>query len=210
MRKFYYICPRCGRCYKRYIPKRKMKCGFCSTVWKTRKAKGTRSAFSWTATLATIIALVAIAFFVGRELGVWRNPVDFKAKILGEPSWRLRRKASKRTKRRATRKASKRRRTSKISNRRPTSRARKATKRRSKTRTRRRNETRSISRSDFNVGKRRDVRRLVGERSALRVGGRILPLGRSGRTNDVSAPLRSERRADDSAFEAFGDRDRRR
>ncbi|MBQ9800454.1 MAG: hypothetical protein IJO40_11050 [Thermoguttaceae bacterium] len=83
MRKFYYICPRCGRCYKRYIPKRKMKCGFCSTVWKTRKAKGTRSAFSWTATLATIIALVAIAFFVGRELGVWRNPVDFK----GEDSW---------------------------------------------------------------------------------------------------------------------------
>lgn len=50
-----------------------MKCGFCSTVWKTRKAKGTRSAFSWTATLATIIALVAIAFFVGRELGVWRS-----------------------------------------------------------------------------------------------------------------------------------------
>ena len=48
-----------------------MKCGFCSTVWKTRKAKGTRSAFSWTATLATIIALAAIAFFVGRELGVF-------------------------------------------------------------------------------------------------------------------------------------------
>ena len=48
-----------------------MKCGFCSTVWKTRKAKGTRSAFSWTATLATIIALAAIAFFVGREFGVF-------------------------------------------------------------------------------------------------------------------------------------------
>ncbi len=71
MRKYYYICPRCGRCYKRYIPRRKAKCRFCSTVWKTRKAKGTRSAFSWTATLTTVLALALVAFFVGRELGVF-------------------------------------------------------------------------------------------------------------------------------------------
>lgn len=47
-----------------------MKCGFCSTVWKTRKAKGTRSAFSWTATLAVLAAIVVGAFLIGRELGV--------------------------------------------------------------------------------------------------------------------------------------------
>ncbi|MBQ7814817.1 MAG: hypothetical protein IJ387_10040 [Thermoguttaceae bacterium] len=73
MRKYYYVCPRCGRCYNRYLPRRKMKCGFCSTAWKTRKAKGTRSAFSWTATLAFLAALVVVAFLLGRELGVWRS-----------------------------------------------------------------------------------------------------------------------------------------
>ncbi len=50
-----------------------MKCGFCSTVWKTRKAKGTRSAFSWTATFVFLAALVVVAFGLGRELGVWRS-----------------------------------------------------------------------------------------------------------------------------------------
>ncbi|MBR2003855.1 MAG: hypothetical protein IKK39_13035 [Thermoguttaceae bacterium] len=70
MRKYYYVCPRCGRCYKRYIPRRKAKCGFCSTVWKTRGAKGTRSAFSWTATLVFLAAIVVVAFLIGRELGV--------------------------------------------------------------------------------------------------------------------------------------------
>lgn len=54
-----------------------MKCGFCSTGWKTRKAKGTRSAFSWTATLATIIALAVVSFFVGREFGVWSKTPSF-------------------------------------------------------------------------------------------------------------------------------------
>lgn len=49
-----------------------MKCGFCSTAWKTRKAKGTRSAFSWTATFVFLAALVVVAFLLGRELGVWR------------------------------------------------------------------------------------------------------------------------------------------
>lgn len=73
MRKYYYVCPRCGRCYKRFVPRRKMKCGFCLTVWKTRKAKGTRSAFSWTATFVFLAALVAVAFFLGRELGGWRS-----------------------------------------------------------------------------------------------------------------------------------------
>ncbi|MBR5243560.1 MAG: hypothetical protein IKW13_04925 [Thermoguttaceae bacterium] len=71
MRKYYYVCPRCGRCYKRYIPRRKAKCAFCSTVWKTRKAKGTRSAFSWTATLTTILGVLAIAFLAGREFGAF-------------------------------------------------------------------------------------------------------------------------------------------
>lgn len=83
MRKFYYVCPRCGRCYKRYIPRRKAKCGFCSTVWKTRGAKGTRSAFSWTATLVFLAALAGGAFLTGRELGVlskldvWSKLDDF-------------------------------------------------------------------------------------------------------------------------------------
>lgn len=72
MRKYYYVCPRCGRCYKRYIPRRKMKCVFCATKWKTRKAKGTRSAFSWTATFGVLAALIVVAFLLGRELGVWR------------------------------------------------------------------------------------------------------------------------------------------
>ncbi len=69
MFKFYYVCPRCGRVYKRYIPRRKAKCAFCSTVWKTRKAKGTRAAFSWGATLAAILALAAICYLVGRGVG---------------------------------------------------------------------------------------------------------------------------------------------
>ena len=80
MRKYYYVCPRCGRCYKRYIPRRKTKCGFCSTVWKTRGAKGTRSAFSWTATLGTILAIAVAVFFVGREFGVFSNPSDWGKK----------------------------------------------------------------------------------------------------------------------------------
>lgn len=84
MRKYYYVCPRCGRCYKRYIPRRKTKCGFCSTVWKTRGAKGTRSAFSWTATLATIAACVALIFFVGRELGVFPKTLTNRE---GTQSW---------------------------------------------------------------------------------------------------------------------------
>lgn len=54
-----------------------MKCAFCSTVWKTRKAKGTRSAFSWTATFATIIALAAVSFFVGREFGLLSKTPNF-------------------------------------------------------------------------------------------------------------------------------------
>ncbi len=54
-----------------------MKCAFCSTVWKTRKAKGTRSAFSWTATLAAIIALAVVSFFVGREFGFLSKTPSF-------------------------------------------------------------------------------------------------------------------------------------
>jgi len=59
-----------------------MKCGFCSTAWKTRKAKGTRSAFSWTATFFCLAAIIVVAFWLGRELGVLRssqvkpNPVE--------------------------------------------------------------------------------------------------------------------------------------
>lgn len=76
MRKYYYVCPRCGRCYKRYIPRRKAKCHFCSTVWKTRKAKGTRSAFSWTATLVCLLAIAALAYFGGRRLGLLSTTPD--------------------------------------------------------------------------------------------------------------------------------------
>ena len=84
MRKYYYVCPRCGRCYKRFIPRRKTKCGFCSTVWKTRGAKGTRSSFSWTATLALFLAIIALAFFAGREFGVFSK----SPKLAEEPhSW---------------------------------------------------------------------------------------------------------------------------
>lgn len=50
-----------------------MKCGFCSTGWKTRKAKGTRSAFSWTATFVCLAALIVVAFLLGRELGVLQS-----------------------------------------------------------------------------------------------------------------------------------------
>ena len=71
-----------------------MKCGFCSTVWKTRKAKGTRSAFSWTATLATIIALAAIAFLVGRELGVFSKSSDA---VKNAPSWETKLEVSSET-----------------------------------------------------------------------------------------------------------------
>jgi len=58
-----------------------MKCGFCSTVWKTRKAKGTRSAFSWTATLVFLAALAGGAFLLGRELGVLSKSGDFPVAV---------------------------------------------------------------------------------------------------------------------------------
>ena len=94
MRKYYYVCPRCGRCYRRFIPRRKTKCGFCSTVWKTRGAKGTRSAFSWTATLTTALAIIAIAFFAGREFGVFSKSGDAREKT---PSWETKLEVSSET-----------------------------------------------------------------------------------------------------------------
>lgn len=68
MCKYYYVCPRCGRCYKHYIPRRKAKCVFCDTVWHTRGAKGTRVAFSWTATFVCLAVIAAIVFFIARGL----------------------------------------------------------------------------------------------------------------------------------------------
>lgn len=68
MCKYYYVCPRCGRCYKHYIPRQKTKCVFCDTVWHTRGAKGTRVAFSWTATFVCLAVVVAIVFFIARGL----------------------------------------------------------------------------------------------------------------------------------------------
>lgn len=63
-----------------------MKCGFCSTVWKTRKAKGTRSAFSWTATFVFLAACAGAAFWAGRELGVLSKLGDFPGAVdLEEP-----------------------------------------------------------------------------------------------------------------------------
>lgn len=68
MCKYYYVCPRCGRRYKHYIPRRKTKCGFCGAVWHTRGAKGTQVAFSWTATLVCLAVVAAIVFFIARGL----------------------------------------------------------------------------------------------------------------------------------------------
>jgi len=45
-----------------------MHCPICETHWRTKNAKGTRSEFSWKATLfmlAVVIAVSAVAYFYG-------------------------------------------------------------------------------------------------------------------------------------------------
>lgn len=63
-------------------------------MWKTRGAKGTRSAFSWTATLATFLAIVAIAFFAGRQFGVFSKSSDA---VKNAPSWETKLEVSSET-----------------------------------------------------------------------------------------------------------------
>ncbi len=62
MKFYYYVCPRCGRTWRRYFPRSKMKCKFCNSTWKTKKAKGTRSHFSLKATFVWLIWIAAILF----------------------------------------------------------------------------------------------------------------------------------------------------
>ena len=80
MKKYYYVCPRCGRQWVRYIPRSKMKCRFCSESWHTHGRRGTRSRFSWTATFfwLVILAIVALAVFkfnaiVDCASNLWKN-----------------------------------------------------------------------------------------------------------------------------------------
>lgn len=61
MKKFYYVCPRCGRQWKRLIPRSKMRCKFCSEEWKTHGRRGTRSRFSWFATFFWLFWILLIA-----------------------------------------------------------------------------------------------------------------------------------------------------
>lgn len=80
MKKFYYVCPRCGRQWVRYIPRSKMKCRFCSESWHTHGRRGTRSRFSWSATFfwLVILAIIALAVFkfnaiVDCASNLWKN-----------------------------------------------------------------------------------------------------------------------------------------
>ncbi len=92
MRKYYYVCPRCGRTWRYFWPRRKMKCGFCSQTWKTRKAKGTYSRFSFTATIlwlaiAAIIALSIVEWKIGgvsKFVEETRRAVEQKAPLKPE------------------------------------------------------------------------------------------------------------------------------
>ena len=73
MKKFIYTCPRCGRQWVRFIPRRKMKCRFCSEVWHTRGRRSSRSRFSWTATFLWLFWIVLIV-----SVALWhRQMIDF-------------------------------------------------------------------------------------------------------------------------------------
>lgn len=73
MRKYIYVCPRCGRAYIRYIPRRNMHCPVCDTVWKTRKAKGTSSYFSWKATIVFLAIVFSLTGYVLYRYGLFFN-----------------------------------------------------------------------------------------------------------------------------------------
>ncbi|MBQ1337151.1 MAG: hypothetical protein II561_10385 [Thermoguttaceae bacterium] len=79
MKKYYYVCPRCGRTWVRYIPRSKMKCKFCEETWHTKNRKGTRSRFSFTATFLWIFWIVLIIWGAVKVLGLDVKPL-FDAK----------------------------------------------------------------------------------------------------------------------------------
>ena len=65
MKKFYYVCPRCGRKWRFYFRQKTMKCPFCNEEWNpysSRYSKLTTSRFSFTATLFCLAVLLAIAY----------------------------------------------------------------------------------------------------------------------------------------------------
>ena len=70
MRKYYYVCPRCGRTWVRYFPHQKMTCPFCQESWHTRGHKGTRSEFSLKATLVWLLGIVVVAYAAASLMGV--------------------------------------------------------------------------------------------------------------------------------------------
>lgn len=78
MKKYYYVCPRCGRQWVRYIPRSKIKCRFCAEVWHTHGRRGTRSRFSWSATFFWLVVLAAIALAVFK----FKSVVDYASNLL--------------------------------------------------------------------------------------------------------------------------------
>ena len=79
MKKYYYVCPRCGRTWVRYIPRSKMKCKFCEETWHTKNRKGTRSRFSFTATFLWLFWIALIIWGAVKVLGLDVTPL-FDAK----------------------------------------------------------------------------------------------------------------------------------
>lgn len=66
MKLYYYVCPRCGRTWKKLLPRTKMRCSFCRETWKTSKAKGTRSRFSLMATFVWLF-WIGLIWFVATD-----------------------------------------------------------------------------------------------------------------------------------------------
>ncbi|MBQ9873400.1 MAG: hypothetical protein IJM30_02960 [Thermoguttaceae bacterium] len=74
MRKYYYTCPRCGRTWVKFFPRAKMKCKFCEQEWRTKNRKGTRSRFSFTATLFWLFWLAVIVYAAWKIQGFFAPP----------------------------------------------------------------------------------------------------------------------------------------
>ena len=64
VKKFFYICPRCGRRWTRLWPRSVMKCDFCGESWNTVGKKTTSSRFSFSATLLWLVGIALVAFVV--------------------------------------------------------------------------------------------------------------------------------------------------
>lgn len=74
MKTYYYTCPRCGRTWKRFIPRKTMTCKFCKEKWKTKGRRGTRERYSFEATFRWLLFIALVIYGAHRVSGYFAFP----------------------------------------------------------------------------------------------------------------------------------------